>query len=133
QLSPTTTLFTYTTLFRSNNVSNQYSQGFGVAGGFYAAGANDVLSASNNTTLATIGTGALTNAGRTGELVVSAEGYDLNSAKSEAGSGGVVAGNASSASTSDTSTVTASIGGGATLNVGLLVVDALHTDDFAIS
>ena len=120
-------------LVRANNVSSQYAQGFGIAAGFYAAGANDVLSSSNNTTQATIGTGTLTNAGRNGQLGVSAEGYDLNTARSEAGSGGVVAGNASSASTSDTSTVTASIGGNATLNVGTLVVDAVHTDDFSLS
>jgi hypothetical protein len=116
---------------RANNFTRQQAEGLGLALGFVAVGANDVEATSNNTTLASVGTGVITSPGRLGELAVVAQGDDENTAASTAGSGGVIAGNASFAETRDTSTVTASLGGGTTLYTGALLVDAAHTSDFA--
>lgn len=116
---------------RANNYSRQRAIGLGLAAGFVAVGANDVEATSNGLTLAEAGSGLITTPGRLGDFAVVADGLDQNIAESTAGSGGVIAGNASFAETRDLSSVTATLAGGSTLYTGALLVDASHTDQFA--
>lgn len=120
-------------VIRANHFSRQDAAGLGLAAGIVALGANDVEAISTNTTMLTVGTGLVTQPGRLGDLTIVAEGNDSNRARSVAGSGGVVAGNASFAETRDTSTVTTTVAGGSTLYTGALLIDAAHTDQFAPS
>src|SRR5262249_9133788 len=70
-----------------------------------AAGASSATASSGVATIATLGANTTSNTGRTGDLKIDAEGYDDNSASTTAGSGGLIAGNAAVASTSNSSTV----------------------------
>jgi hypothetical protein len=94
------------------STSNQTANTTGVAvGGLLAIGA-DVASANSNVAAsAQLGAGAMTHMTRTGALNVLATGTDTNDASSTAGSGGLIAGDASIGNTNDTSTVSAQLGG----------------------
>lgn len=79
-------------------------------GGVLALGAADASSSSNVTTSATLGNGNGTASAVTGNLAIAASDTDTNDASSEAGSGGLISGNAALASTQATSNTTASVG-----------------------
>src|SRR5581483_11972878 len=78
------------------STSNQSAASTGVAvGGFFAIGVDVANANSNVATLAQLGAGAMTSPSRTGNLTVEATGTDTNDAASTAGSGGLIAGDAS--------------------------------------
>ena len=111
--------------------TSQDVESTGIAVGIIGAGASVATAGSDVTTEATLGAGVITNTGRSGDLTIHAEGTDRNKAKAVAGSGGVVAGNASVATTSDTSKVAAGIeAGSATLSTGAATIDALHRSHY---
>ncbi len=95
---------------QATNQSLQAANSTGVAvGGLLAIGA-DVSSASSDvTTSASLGTGA--NVVVAGTLGVLATGTDENDASTTAGSGGLIAGDASVGKSSDTSTVSTTVAG----------------------
>jgi len=120
---------------KATNISDQYANAMGlVFGGFgVAIGADIAYSSFNGTTRATLGSKAVTSASRRGNLLISAVGKDNNTAKTTAGTGGMLAGNASVAETSDTATTTAELLDGdsaLTLYTGTLSVQAEHTDTY---
>jgi hypothetical protein len=106
----------------------------GVAvGGVLAVGANNATATSAVTTQANLGDGARTSNNRSGALTVEADGTDLNVANSTAGSGGAIAGDASTGSTSDSSSVSAGLGSNDNLAAGSVTVQATHLSDYAPS
>jgi filamentous hemagglutinin family protein len=116
------------------NNSNQTASTTGVGLGWYAAGANTAVANANGSTTASLGTGA--TGSRAGKLDILATGTDQNFSGAMAGTGGVVAGNAATATTSDTSTTTAKIlgtGTRATLSGSDISVIAQHTDNYGES
>lgn len=115
---------------RARNTSRQKSLGTGVAIGGLAAGATITSATSTGTTTARLGSGTTTSTNRAGDLTVSANSDDSNDASAIAGSGGVVAGNGASATTTDTAMTTATMDGG-TIRAGSVLVDAKHTDNYA--
>ena len=80
------------------------------AGGILALGAADATSSSTVSTIASLGDGNGTQQATLGNLVVIASGQDTNDASSTAGSGGLISGNASLATTQSTATTSATIG-----------------------
>ncbi|WP_117193775.1 leukotoxin LktA family filamentous adhesin, partial [Rhizobium terrae] len=114
------------------NNSRQKSISTGIAVGFVGAGATRSESSSSGWSKAWLGDGAITLSNRTGALTVNASGTSENRADSTAGSGGVVAGSAAIARTSDTSTTVAEIksAAGYTLYVGGMAVEARHDSVF---
>lgn len=131
----------------ASNSSNQSAEADGVAiGGIIAAsgavanawsgtGPNGSVPGTPMVTQATLGDGNIMNATRTGKLTVHAIGVDTNTALAQSASGGVLAGNASIARTSDWSTVTAQVGGGSTTNLhaGSADIYAEHTDNYSMT
>jgi hypothetical protein len=113
----------------ANNETVQSSDATGVAAGLYfAVGADVAKSTSGVTTSAQLGS-VTSDAARTGALTVRATGYDENDASTTAGSGGIVAGDASVGITGDTSTVAAGLGGG-TIYAGTVEVSADNTSQY---
>ncbi len=97
-------------------------------GGILALGAADASSSSTVNTTASLGDGNGSAAATTGNLAVAAQGSDTNDAESEAGSGGLVSGNASLATTQSTSTTSASIGQNLNLDqLDNFSLTAMHT------
>ena len=92
--------------------SHQYADALGVAVGGLAVGASVAKAESDSTTLARLGnfTNDRDGAALISDLLVNANAEDINQAKSVAGSGGVIAGNASVASTRTEGSATAQIG-----------------------
>ncbi|NMY52176.1 leukotoxin LktA family filamentous adhesin [Pseudomonas sp. WS 5011] len=92
--------------------SHQYADALGVAVGGLAVGASVAKAESDSTTLASLGNFASDRNGAAviSDLLVNANAEDINQAKSVAGSGGVIAGNASIASTRTKGSATAEIG-----------------------
>jgi len=80
------------------------------AAGILAVGAADATSSSTLTTTASLGDGNGAQQATLGNLVVIATGQDTNDASSTAGSGGLISGNASLATTQSTATTSATIG-----------------------
>ncbi|MDV6031965.1 MAG: hypothetical protein F9B45_18120 [Phycisphaera sp. RhM] len=121
----------------ATNNTRQDAETTGVAAGVYAVGASVTIAESNVATMAKLGDNPITTVGRTGKLSVEALGTDDNDAKSIAGSGGMVAGNASVANTSDDSTATALIEGresaGNKIYAGTVFVHAQHVSEYAKS
>jgi filamentous hemagglutinin family protein len=116
------------------NNSNQMASTTGVGAGWFAAGANTALASASGNTTASLGTGA--SGTRTGKLDIFASGTDQNFSAAMAGTGGVVAGNAATATTSNTSTTTAKILGNgtrATLSGSDISIVAEHTDNYGES
>ncbi len=68
---------------------------------------------------------------RTGSLSVTATGSDTNDSSSTAGSGGLVAGDAASGVSNDSSTVSAGLGGGSTIYAGSVTVSANNMDTYS--
>jgi hypothetical protein len=115
----------------ASNTSNQFAFATGVAVGSLAGGAAVAEADSNGTTDAELGSQTWTNLIRGGALHVTAGGNDTNYAKADAGTYGLAAGNASTTKTSDTSTVTASLGTDAYLVADVGVVSAKHIDNYS--
>jgi hypothetical protein len=116
----------------ATSASNQNAEATGIAGGLIAAGFNRTLAQSTTTT-----TAVLTNLSNlsAGSLTISATGTDTNSAVTKAGSGGVVAGSAASATTRSNSTTRAGLDttGAAAFGAniaGNATISAQHTANF---
>ncbi|MBC7727360.1 MAG: hypothetical protein H7242_07045, partial [Microbacteriaceae bacterium] len=93
----------------ANHAAKQQAESFGVTvGGLMAVGANTaevVTSASSTATLGNV----KTNASRLADIDVAAQGLDKSTAKAVAGGGGLVSGQAATATVTDTSSTTALI------------------------
>jgi hypothetical protein len=116
----------------ATSASNQNAEATGIAGGLIAAGFNRTLAQSTTTTTAVLTN--LTNLSA-GSLTISATGTDTNSAVTKAGSGGVVAGSAASATTRSNSTTRAGLDttGAAAFGAnidGNATISAQHTANF---
>lgn len=105
-----------------------YASGIGVGG--IAGGASDAESNTDSTTKATLGSH---NKGttHTGSLTVKAVGNDTNTSHADAGTYGIVAGNASVAKTSDTADVEALVDAHTALPASSITVLASHQDNYA--
>ncbi len=114
----------------ANDMSSQQASATGVGIGFIGVGVANATTTTGVTTQATLGSGAITASGRTAAITVMATGHDDSQASATAGSGGVIAGDASSAATTDTSSATASVGDNSTLNAGAVNVTATHTSAY---
>gem|GEM_PF-3223135 len=108
----------------------QVADATGIAGGFVGIGGVDATSTAAVATTASLGTGITSASERAGALVVIATGANTNVASTTAGSGGVIAGNSSTATTADTSVATATILGG-TIHAGSIVVAADQSTEYA--
>jgi hypothetical protein len=127
----------------ANSLTSQNASATGVAvGGEYAVGTSLAFAETGTSdtpglTQAEIGAGATGSADRTGALAVRATGTDDETASTVAGSGAIVAGNATVATTTDNATVNAQVDGSASatgatnLAVGALVITAIHYDNFS--
>jgi len=125
-------------IIKAVNDSNQSATSTGVAVGFVAFGADNSSASADGSTTAQLGSGTITEVGRkfSGALTIEAIGSDTNNASAIAGSGGVLAGNASRASTDDSATTMAKILGntsGATINGSSFNIQAAHTDNYEAS
>lgn len=119
----------------AQNDTDQYAEASGVAFGYVAAGATFSEATTGGETKAWLDTGVVaTDANNNGSLSIVASGTDTTIAKSTAGSGGLSAGAAAISKTSTTSTVSAELKGGTTLNtlyVTGLGVRATHRTNYA--
>ena len=119
----------------AQNDTDQYAEASGVAFGYVAAGATFSESTADSETKAWLDTGVIaTDVNNNGSLSIVADGTDTTVAKSTAGSGGLSAGAAAVSKTSTTSTVSAELTGGTTLNtlyVTGLGVRAKHRTNYA--
>ena len=123
----------------ASNTSDVFAQGTGVAvSGLAAVGAVVVTASASPTTAAELDASTTfyqTAAGSTVALLtsvnVTATGTDTLNAVAMAGSGGLLAGDGSSAATSDTSKVTATIGASSFIEAVSIDVAASHTDNFS--
>ena len=118
----------------ASNDSRQLAHAAGTSGAGLVAASGAVARAESGSsgdrasTTATLGDRASTGANRAGYLLVKASGVDANTATATAAAGGVVAGNASQASTADYATVRATVGSGANVHAGAVTVSADHLD-----
>ncbi len=112
------------------NSSKQQTDVTGINGGIIAAGFNEANANSTSTVNATIGNSVTIKGGN---LILNADGTDNNYANSVAGSGGLVSGSASEATTNTNSSTVAAIGNGSiarTIDVNSINIDARHTSVF---
>jgi hypothetical protein len=112
-------------------VNNDYQDAktTGVAvGGILAVGITLTDANTNTTTIAYLGDNVQITGGT---LAISATGTDDNFAETTAGSGGLISGNASEASTDSLSTMTVTIGQGGSFNVTSVSINAGHTITYA--
>ena len=115
---------------RADNDTRQRADAAGLSFGFLALGANLAEANTNTLTRASVGNNVKLTGGT---LSVSATGEDDNRADALAGSGGVISGLASKASTSSTSQAYAQTGSGSqtrAIDVDTLTVNATHTTRF---
>ncbi|GAA0792871.1 leukotoxin LktA family filamentous adhesin [Marinobacterium sediminicola] len=108
--------------------ARQSANADGYSIGLVAAGANDAHAESSGTTKAHFA-GAIGGSGH-GDLSVRAISENVNEAQAEAGSGGLVAGAAASASTLDASSVSATLANSSAISVGDLTLAASHTTEY---
>ncbi|MEN6412388.1 MAG: hypothetical protein ABFC84_06420, partial [Veillonellales bacterium] len=119
-----------TTIIASNNESAQ-ADVTGIVGGLIAIGANSAQASTDSTTAAMVEDGVSGNIG--GTLQVSAVATEDTYADAVSGSGGLVAGTAAKASTINSSTTKAELGGGSSntlLAANTIAVDATHRATF---
>ncbi|TVO61420.1 leukotoxin LktA family filamentous adhesin, partial [Spiribacter vilamensis] len=110
----------------------------GVSAGIVAAGANLAYAQSGGATVAELGRNAWTNADRTGDVTVRADGQDVNVTDVLAGSGGVASAQAATSEITTGTTTRATLGSGQggqqpRLDAGDVRVLAKHEDRFAAS
>ena len=119
----------------ATGATSQYAYADGVAaGGLLAAGASIATAQSTGNTTASLGYGVVTDAWRIGALAISASGSDSNTASAVAGSGALISGGASQATTSDTATTSATIADNAALTTifaGDVTVASSHDAEFS--
>jgi len=123
------------------NSSDQSAEADGVAIGGIIAASGAVANAWSGTsatrmvTEATLGDANTVAATRAGTLTVHAIGVDTNTALAQSASGGVLAGNASIANTSDWSSVKAQVAAGSATNLHASSADiyAEHTDNYSMT
>ncbi len=94
----------------SKSTSQTQSDATGIGIGFVGIGLAVANATSDVQTSTSLGSGTNTDSSRTGVLTIQSNGKATTVAASTAGSGGVVAGNASEAHTTDNSTSTTSVG-----------------------
>ncbi|HDZ57697.1 MAG TPA: leukotoxin LktA family filamentous adhesin [Pseudomonas xinjiangensis] len=96
----------------ADSVTQQYADALGIAVGGLAVGASVATASSDTTTAASLGDRAKNGTGSSAitDLILLATGQDINQAKSVAGSGGLVAGNASLAKTDTQGNVSVAVG-----------------------
>ncbi len=119
-----------TIMAASSTDQNSSAEGITV-GGILAVGAADSTSTSNITSTASLGDGNGSEAATSGNLTITATGKDTNDASSTAGSGGLIAGNASLATTASTSTTKATVGQNLDLDkLANFSLVAMHTTNY---
>ncbi|WP_426209754.1 beta strand repeat-containing protein [Massilia sp. TWP1-3-3] len=119
----------------ATNTSSQHAKAEGYAGAGLFAASGAVAHASSGqqdgakmTTVASIGDNASTGSTRKGFLSVMATGEDLTTSTAIAAAGGVVAGNASVATTADYADTSATLGAGGKLHTSSLTLAANHIE-----
>ena len=110
------------------NTTLQSANATAGAAGLIGVGSSTATATSGVTTSANLGTDNETDSMRSGSLSVTAMGSDTNDASSTAGSGGLIAGDAASGVSNDSSTVSAGLGGGSTIYASSITVSANNTD-----
>ncbi|WP_162433759.1 leukotoxin LktA family filamentous adhesin [Pseudoxanthomonas koreensis] len=117
----------------ATNLTRQEAEALGVSVGGIAAGAVVVDAVSDTTTRASLGDGARHSDpdGMVGRVAVTATGVDDNAARGVAGSGGLIAGNATSVDTDSRATVEATTGDGVELVADDIRVAADHEARYA--
>ncbi|MGC9259152.1 MAG: leukotoxin LktA family filamentous adhesin, partial [Phycisphaerae bacterium] len=113
----------------SNTVLNSTSTGVAV-GGILAAGAAVSKSDASGATTASMGSNNTTGINRTADLGVQANSTVTNTSNATAGSGGLLAGSAAYAQTSDTTSTTASAGANDNIYADNITVNAVHTSNY---
>ena len=105
-----------TTYVHATGNTRQYARATGKFGALIALGDNEAWSGSNSTVNAYVGHDAFVGGGATlaGTLTITADGTDDNYAECESGSGGIIAGAASTATTRTNGMASAYIGSGDT-------------------
>jgi hypothetical protein len=117
------------TSLTASNTNYQHAKTNGVAvGGILAVGITLADANTNTTTIVYLGDSVQITGGT---LAISATGTDNNFAETTAGSGGLISGNASEASTDSQSTMTVTIGKSVIINVTSLSINAEHTITYA--
>lgn len=115
--------------------SNTTAQGATATGitlaGTAAIGVVNAEADANTNTTATLGNGVTMAAAGAGSLTLTAAGSDTQIVHAKAGSGGLYAGSGATGSTSNNSTVTASVGANARISTGLVTIGASHTTNYA--
>ncbi|HLI11929.1 MAG TPA: leukotoxin LktA family filamentous adhesin [Alphaproteobacteria bacterium] len=136
------TLSTGAMFISATNNTSQYANAYGIAiGGLAAVGADFASATSDGSATAYLGANAANPVSGTpgnlkvlaaGDLTIQAGGTDTNIAVTTAGSGGVVAGDAATATTENRSTTSASIQGGNSqpILVGALTIQASHGSNY---
>src|SRR5262249_43582122 len=104
--------------------TRQFAGSLGVAVGLIGVGASIADAKSDDTTTAALDSGVTTNAARAGTLSVSAYGIDNNISKTVAGSGGVIAGNASLSTVTDSAKAETDTMNGLVLHTGGLTIQS---------
>ena len=116
----------------ASDTTAQEADASGIAVGLVGVGASIADASSGVTTTAELGSGETTAVGRTGVLNIHATGTDGDVASTVAGSGGLIAGDASAATTEDTSSAAATLDAspGELLYAGGVVIDAHHISEY---
>lgn len=112
----------------ADSATHQYADALGVAVGGMAVGASLASAVSNTHTDVILGSGMKAGTGVTvGDVVFTATADDLNEAKSVAGSGGLIAGNASLAKTDTDGEASVSVGSGSDLTADSFSINAAYS------
>lgn len=113
----------------ADSATHQYADALGIAvSGGLAVGAAVASASADTDTYVTLGNSTAASSGVTlGDVVISATGNDLNQAKSVAGSGGLVAGNASLAITHSDGTADVTVGSDSVLTMDDLSLTSSYT------
>jgi hypothetical protein len=121
-------------ILTANNVSNQVARGIGITvGGLLAIGTVQARSTADTETAALIGSYVESSALRAADVTLTGTSFDNNSAKAQAGSGGLLAGSGAEATTSGTAKVRAGIGAGSGIIARDIAINASHTVGFFAS
>jgi filamentous hemagglutinin family protein len=116
----------------ADSATHQYADALGIAvSGGLSVGVAVASATATTQTVASLGSNTQASSGVTmGDVVLSATGNDLNQAKSVAGSGGLIAGNASQVITRATGTASVSVGNNSNLLMDNLSLNASYTGRF---
>ncbi len=121
------------TQITADSATHQYADALGVAVGGMAVGASLATAVSNTHTDVILGSGMQASAGViVGDVVFTAKADDLNEAKSVAGSGGLIAGNASLAKTDTDGEASVSVGSGSDLTADSFSINAAYSGRYGV-